>query len=58
MNSAFDTVDDLKPYPACPDGGVWDSNGPTSKTCPVCAKGHAVVHLNGSPLTKEEANAQ
>lgn len=38
-----------RPCPACPDGSVWDSNGPTSKTCPVC-NGHATVHLDGSPV--------
>lgn len=52
-NDTFETVD-LKPCPACPDGSVWNSNGPTGATCKTC-KGHAVVHLNGSPLTKDEA---
>lgn len=28
--------------PACPDGNVWDSNGPTGKACPVC-KGNAFL---------------
>ena len=37
------------PCPACPDGAVWNSEGPTSATCPVC-KGHAVVMLNGAPI--------
>lgn len=38
-----------KPCPVCPDGYVWDSNGPTSRACPVC-NGYAVVHLDGSPI--------
>ena len=37
-----DEFEELMPCPACPDGYVWDSNGPTCKPCPVC-KGHAAV---------------
>jgi hypothetical protein len=22
--------------PSCPDGSVWDRNGPTGETCPTC----------------------
>ena len=40
-----------KPCPACPDGNLWNSNGPTGATCPVC-KGHAALNLDGSPLQK------
>ena len=49
--------DDLKPCPACPDGGVWNNDGPTGKICPIC-KGHAVVNLNGEPLRKEQIREQ
>ena len=42
-------AEDLRPCPACPDGNVWDSNGPTGKTCSVC-NGHAVVTLSGAPI--------
>lgn len=45
--------DELKPCPECPDGNVWNSNGPTGATCKVC-KGHAVVNLDGSPLRPEQ----
>ena len=38
-----------KPCPSCPDGSVWDSNGSTAKTCPVC-NGYATVNLDGSPI--------
>lgn len=47
----------LAPCMSCPDGYVWNVNGPTGKACPVC-KGYARLHLNGSPLTKEEWEAQ
>lgn len=43
----------LRPCTNCPDGFVWTRTGPTGKACPVC-KGFAVLHLNGSPLTKQE----
>lgn len=26
----------FNPCPACPDGGVWNSDGPTGRLCPVC----------------------
>ena len=42
-----------KACPACPDGQVWNMDGPTGATCPVC-KGYAAVKLNGQPLTKSE----
>jgi len=32
------------PCPGCPDGNVWDSNGPTSECCPVCG-GTAVIWM-------------
>jgi len=38
-----------RPCPACPDGSVWDSNGPTAKICPIC-NGYATVNLDGSPI--------
>ena len=38
-----------RPCPDCPDGSVWNSQGPTAKVCPVC-NGHAVVKLDGSPV--------
>ena len=38
----------LRPCPACPDGSVWNSDGPTSRTCPVCL-GTAEINLDGSP---------
>jgi hypothetical protein len=37
----------------CPDGSVWNSNGPTSKTCPIC-RGQAIVNLDGSALTQQQ----
>jgi hypothetical protein len=46
--------DEYRPCPACPDGGVWTSEGPTGKLCPVC-KGHAVVNLDGSPIKPAES---
>ena len=42
-----------KACPECPDGGVWNMNGPTGATCPTC-KGYAMVKLNGAALTKAE----
>jgi hypothetical protein len=27
---------------ACPDGNVWDRNGPTGRACPLC-KGEGVM---------------
>lgn len=41
-------AEELMPCPACPDGYVWTSDGPTGKCCPVC-KGYAAVKLDGSP---------
>ena len=38
--------EELKPCPACPDGYVWTSNGPTGAACKTCG-GYAVVKLNG-----------
>ncbi len=35
---------------------VWNSNGPTAKTCPVC-KGHAAVNRNGSPIDAKDDHA-
>lgn len=43
----------FRPCPMCPDGYIWDYQGPTAAMCPVC-KGHAVVHLDGTPLTQTE----
>jgi len=43
-----------RPCPSC--GSVWNSQGPTCRTCPVCG-GFTVVHLNGAKLTREEFNA-
>lgn len=48
-----DEFEELIPCSACPDGYVWNSNGPTSRPCPSCG-GFAVVHLNGSKLAREE----
>ena len=38
-----------RPCPSCPDGQVWNSNGPTGKTCNTC-NGHASVKFDGSPV--------
>lgn len=38
-----------RPCPSCPDGNVWNSNGPTGAVCPTC-NGHAVLHINGMPI--------
>lgn len=54
MSDTDDEKAMMAPCPLCPDGSVWDTFGPTGKTCPKC-KGYAVVHLNGAALTKEEA---
>ena len=48
--------DELQQCPSCPDGYVWNIQGPTGKTCPVC-KGYAMVNRNGSALRKEQINA-
>jgi len=45
--------EERSPCPACPDGSVWNSSGPTSKICPVC-KGHAVVQRNGAPIAADK----
>lgn len=37
--------------PSCPDGYVWDANGPTAKTCPTCG-GKAIVNLDGSKVVE------
>lgn len=44
---------ETKLCPDCPDGNVWNINGPTGATCPTC-KGYAVVNLNGEPLNAEQ----
>ena len=36
-----------KACPDCPDGKVWNSDGPTCKVCPTCG-GHAALNLDGS----------
>ncbi len=46
-----DTPTEVRPCPACPDGSVWTSEGPTSKICPIC-KGHALVNMDGSPFKR------
>ena len=55
MTDEYDYLDDRpggdKPCPVCPDGSVWTSNGPTSKTCPVC-NGYGVVNFDGSPIAE------
>lgn len=60
-----DEFEELMPCPACPDGYVWNSNGPTRKTCPVC-KGLAAVGYRAAqteqtsgetPSASEQANA-
>lgn len=53
MTDWNDEYTDMKPCPDCPDGGVWNANGPTGAKCKTC-NGHAIVHLNGAALTKEE----
>ena len=42
-----------RPCPSCPDGYVWDRNGPTRKTCPVC-KGHG--YLPNEDVPEEPAD--
>ena len=39
--------EELRPCPACPDGNVWGSEGPTGRICPVCG-GFAEVKMDGS----------
>ena len=60
-----DEFEELMPCPACPDGYVWNSNGPTRKLCPVC-KGLAAVGYRAAqteqtsgetPSASEQANA-
>lgn len=51
-NITDDDIGGLMPCPACPDGYVWDANGPTAKCCQKC-NGHAVVHLDGRPVATE-----
>lgn len=47
---SVDPEEDLvRPCPNCPDGNVWDSNGPTCKVCPVC-NGFAALKADGSAL--------
>lgn len=48
-----DEFEELMPCSACPDGYVWDSNGPTCKLCPVC-KGYAALRRNGAPIKESE----
>lgn len=42
-------MSELQPCPACPDGYVWNNDGPTGKCCPVCG-GHACLNLDGSQI--------
>lgn len=35
--------------PDCPDGNVWNADGPTGKACPTCG-GHAALRLDGSRI--------
>ena len=35
-NITDDDIGGLMSCPACPDGYVWDANGPTAKCCPKC----------------------
>ncbi len=51
-NVTDNDIDGLMPCPSCPDGNVWDANGPTGKCCPKC-NGHAVVHLDSRPIATE-----
>jgi hypothetical protein len=41
------------PCPACPDGQVWNSEGPTGRRCPVC-KGRAVLGGDEDDATASE----
>ena len=43
----------FKPCPSCPDGNEWASNGPNGRACRTCG-GFAVMHLDGSQITKQE----
>ena len=44
----FDDVPEAyRPCPDCPDGQMWNSNGPMGKTCTTC-NGFAAVNLDGS----------
>jgi hypothetical protein len=40
-------MSDTIPCPCCPDGYVWNRNGPTSQTCPICG-GTAELNRDGS----------
>jgi DnaJ-class molecular chaperone len=39
----------IVPCPACPDGQVWTSDGPTGRLCPVC-QGKAFIGEEECPL--------
>ena len=40
-------LEELAPCPSCPDGNVWNSDGPTTAVCKTCM-GYAVVKCDGS----------
>ena len=51
-NATDDDIDGLMQCPSCPDGYVWDHDGPTAMFCTRC-NGHAVLHLDGRPIATE-----
>ncbi len=42
-----------RPCPLCPDGSVWNSNGPTGRKCPAC-NGKAYIGDDDEPSESEE----
>ena len=56
MREAEQRVATHKPCHACPDGQVWNGDGPTGKTCEVC-NGHAALNLDGTPIAPSHTRA-
>jgi len=52
-----DEFEELMPCPACPDGYVWNGNGPTRKLCPVC-KGLAAVGYRAAQTEQTSGGTQ
>ncbi len=44
-----------RPCPLCPDGSVWNSNGPTGRKCPAC-NGKAYIGDDDEPSDEEQAD--
>ena len=53
MGANSQTANQYRPCPDCPDGQVWNNDGPTGRACKTC-KGFATLNLDGSALEEPE----